>query len=200
VLYLVLSRLVVAECLRIRAKITLRSIDDPLGFVRKALADELRSCGGTLRPVVQDDVVAYLLEVLVRLARIYDPSSTSISFSTYAYPIVRKRFTDFLRQHRGDSRVVGTPRKLRERDLVSIDASPPTEQSAFSEDDLDYGALINSIDHEKLSARARGALKAIARIKAEEGLSVAAAGRRLAKSGREARGDLERLRAELGYA
>jgi DNA-directed RNA polymerase specialized sigma24 family protein len=180
---------------RVRACFALASLDDPVKFVRKALSDELAAKGASLRPAVHEDALEYLLERLLWLARSYRPG-TGISFSTFAYPIIRKRYTDFLRQHRGDSRAAES-RKPRERDFVSIDAATPADGGFGSEDAVGFDALLTSIDHDRLSTRARGALSEIARRIAEEGITAADAAAKLSKSKREARNDLLRLRAEL---
>ncbi len=89
-------------------------IDDPRVFVERALNDELRSRGGSRRetPVATwDDAVSDLLLELWLLGRRYDPDQTD-SFRVYAYPIIRHRFTDFLRRRGGDARYGWRVREL----------------------------------------------------------------------------------------
>lgn len=166
-------------------------VDDPFRFVRRALDDELRARGGTLRPDMYEEAEAYLLERLVRLSRRYDPARGELSFSTYAYRILRRRYTDFLRDVLGDRRYGNDGREVTM-------AETPLE--GFTEDPETFEALVESIDHDRLSPRARGALRRIARLIAEDGLTATEAAARLGKTRREALADLRRLRLELGAA
>lgn len=166
-------------------------VDDPWRFVRGALNDELRYRGGHLAPERYEDAVAYLVEILCRLAMRYDPAKGSLSFSTFAYRILRRRYTSYLRYSRGDSRYGNDGREQAVADPDSL------REATATEDTPDFAALIEQLDHEKLSPRARGALRQIVRLIVEEGLTAAEAARRLAKSRRETKGDLDRLRAEL---
>lgn len=166
-------------------------VDDPWGFVRGVLSDELRYRGAHLDAERYEDAVSYLVEILCRLALKYDATKGSLSFSTFAYRILRRRYTSWLRDWRGDSRYGndGREQSVADPDLL--------REAASSEDQPDFNALIEQIDHEKLSPRARGALRQIVRLIVQEGLTAAEAARVLAKSRREASGDLERLRQEL---
>lgn len=166
-------------------------VENSYRFVRGALDDEMRARGAYLDPVRYEDALSYLVDVLCRLAQRYDPSKGSLSFSTFAYRILRRRYTSYLRESRGDARYGndGREQSVADPDLL--------RESLASEDHLDFDALIEQIDHDKLSPRARGALKQIARRMAEEGITATQAARKLAKSRREASRDLERLRAEL---
>lgn len=166
-------------------------VDDPWGFVRGALNDELRYRSAHLDADRYEEAVSYLVEILCRLAKRYDSSKGSLSFSTFAYRILRRRYTSYLRDWRGDARYGNDGRE------TSVADPDLLREAASSEDQLDFGALIEQIDHDKLSPRARGALKQIVRLIVEEGMTAAEAARALAKSRREASRDLDRLRQEL---
>ena len=169
----------------------LHGIADPIAFIKRALNDELRSRGASLPAPTFNDAVSFLYIRLRRLAQTYDPARGP-SFSTWAYSILRKRYTDFLRELRGDSRYGNDGREESVADpssLVAATAAP---------DALDFEALVDELDHDKLSTRARSALQLIARRVAEEGITASQAAADLAKSCREARLDIERLRQELG--
>jgi DNA-directed RNA polymerase specialized sigma24 family protein len=214
-------------------------VQDPVRFVRHALNDELRSRGATLDPDRYEECVSFLIEKLCRLAERYRPGQGSLSFSSLAYKVLRRRYTDFLRDTRGDSRY-GTwsggaedcdaagpveenarARHLRVRDDTGRPVEPGVcrcgaqwvgndgrEQSVGElpilpgtspgvVDGESFQALIDQLDHEHLSARARGTLNEIVRPMLEEGISNTDIARRLAKSRREVQRDLDRLRLEL---
>jgi len=223
-------------------------VDDPFRFVRRALEDELRARCGTLRPDMREEAEGYFLEILVRLARRYDPWGSAatrlaqdrirervatrhewralhrylrarvralragadsraagqefaatirrlgldpgrpLAFSTWAYRILRRRYTDFLRDERGDRRYGNDGREV---------AMAETPREGVSEDRQSFEALIESIDHEKLSPLARGALRQIALLMARDDLTATQAAARLGKSRREVKAAMDRLRLEL---
>jgi RNA polymerase sigma factor (sigma-70 family) len=170
--------------------LSLYKIHDPLRFARGALQDELRSRGATLPPEKFEDASSLLVEVLCRQVKRYDPSRHT-SCSTYTYSILRRRYTDYLRGDRGDSRYGNDGR-------VQSVADPELLNGAGGLDDPQtFAALVEELDHDKLSQRARGALRELARLVVEEGLSVTEAADQFGKSRREATRDFERLRAEL---
>lgn len=202
-------------------------IQDPWKFVRHALNDELRSCNGaTLDPDRYEECVAFLVEKLCRLAERYRPGQSSLSFSSLAYKVVRRRYTDFLREWRGDSRY-GTwsggelecqHARLRDESTgryvdpgrckcgaqwVGNDGREqtvgelPVAPGASSIDSESLQALIDQLDHDKLSPRARGTLNEIVRPMLEEGLNHTEIAARLSKSRREVTRDMDRLRLEL---
>lgn len=204
-------------------------IEDPWRFVRHALNDELRSRGATLPPDRYEEAVSFLMERLCVLATRWNPAAGSLSFSTFAYRILRRRYTDFLREWRGDARYgtwsggdshcrhtlirdqttgrVTEPQRCecgalrvgndgREQTVAEL----PVPTGPLHHDALDadsFQALIDQLDHSKLSQRARGALTELFRRMAEDGLSATEAASRLGKSRREAQRDLDRLREEL---
>lgn len=176
---------------RFPADPTKRGIANPIAFVSKALDDELRYRGGHLDPDKYAKASSYLLEVLCRVASRYDPRLGSLSFSSFAYRILRRRYTSWLRDDRGDSRYGNDGREETVADPDEL------RTVGHSEDQLDFDALIEQLDHDRLSARARGALTQICRRMAEEGITATEAARRLSKSRREAGSDLDRLRQEL---
>jgi len=231
---------------------SLHDVDEPLGFVRHALADELRYRGGYLNEDRTDDCVAYLSEVLVRLARRYDPDGTAaiaalreplkartatraqwgsyqqylrararrqgrgepsrdlgrafadqlaqlglhvgprLSFSSWAYSILRRRYSDWLRWSRGDSRYGNEGRK----EAMGPEGDEVQAVTAVR-DELDFSGVLEEINHDKLSARARGTLYELARPIAEERISITEAANRIGKTRREASRDLDRLREEM---
>lgn len=168
----------------------LEEIDNHPAFVRHALEDELRYRGASLDADRYNDCLAYLGLVLCVLPKRYDPTK-GLSFRTYAYRTLRRRYTDFLRKTRGDSRYGNAGREVAFAD--------PTElhEAIGVADPESFDALIEHFDHDRLSQRARGTLKSIARVMAEEGISAAEAADRIGKRRREANSDLARLRSEL---
>jgi len=178
---------------RFPADPTKRGIANPMAFVEKALVDELRFRGGHLDPDKRAKATSYLLEVLCRVSSRYDPRLGSLSFTSFAYRILRRRYTSWLREDRGDSRYGNDGRE------ESV-AEPDLLRETFTEDQLDFAALVEQLDHDGLSQRARNTLKQMVRLIIEEGLTATEAARRLAKSRREAGSDLERLREELTAA
>lgn len=167
----------------------LHDVEDPILFARNALNDELRRRGAWLDPARFDDAIGYFSELLVKLSRRYDPS-LGLSFSTWAYDILCKRYTDFLRKDRGDSRYGNDGREQAVHDPDSY------RTSQTDADTGDVLALIDQLDHSGLSMNARGALRhLVSRI--TEGVPASQAAEQLGLSSREARRDLKRLRAEL---
>lgn len=171
----------------------LAEIENPRAFVLHALDDELRWRGATLDPDRKEDCVSYLSVVLCSLPLRYDPDR-GLSFSTYSYRTLRRRYTDWLRKTRGDSRYGNDGREVSVADPMEM------HEAVGVRDAQDFESLIDQLDHEKLSTRARGALRQIAWLMVEEGLTAAEAAARLGKSRREANSDLARLRMELDAA
>lgn len=170
----------------------LYGIDDPLRFARGALQDALHARGATLPPEKFDDATP--VEVLCRLVKRYDPSRTASSFSTYSYGILHFRYIDWLRRTRGDSRYGNDGREQSVADPELLN------NAAVLDDPQTFAALVEELDHDKLSQRARGTLRQLARLVVEEGLTVTEAAGQLGKSRREATRDFERLRSELAAA
>jgi DNA-directed RNA polymerase specialized sigma24 family protein len=163
-------------------------IADPLRFAHHALEDELRSRGASLNESDYDDCVSHLLVVLCTLAARYDPDRGQLSFSTLSYRILRRRYTDWLRQRRGDSRYGNDGREETVADVG--------DYGGASTDSRAVAAVMRELDHDTLSPRAKGALHEIG-LRVASGMSVTDAAGQLAKSRREASGDLDRLRMEL---
>jgi DNA-directed RNA polymerase specialized sigma24 family protein len=172
--------------------LVLYGIDNPVAFVAHALADEVRYRGATLPGDTRDRAMSHLNEVLCKLAKRYDPSRSSLSLSTYAYGILRRRYTDWLRGARGDSRYGNDG-----REEPSVDA----ETLSLGElDPVTFKSLVESIDHDQLSTRARETLRRICWMMNVYGYNATEAAESLGKTRREVASDLQRLRQELAAA
>jgi DNA-directed RNA polymerase specialized sigma24 family protein len=110
------------------------------------------------------------------------------SFSKWAYTLLRKRYTDWLRSSRVDTRYGEAPI------VEGLDDFMPDVGTLDAEDVL---ALVERLDHDRLSPRARGALRRIIVMTAALGLTPSQAAEQLGKTRREISGDLDRLRLEL---
>lgn len=201
-------------------------VDDPWRFVRHALNDELRARGATLDPDKYEECVSYLTEKLCRLALRFVEGQGSLSFSSLAYRILRRRYTDYLREWRGDARYgtwsggESTCRHARLRDEVTgryMDpphcecgalwvgndgreqavAEMPAGFAPTTVDADSFQALIDQLDHDMLSRRARGTLNEVVAPMIEENLTATELADRLGKSRREITRDLDRLKMEL---
>jgi DNA-directed RNA polymerase specialized sigma24 family protein len=76
---------------------TLHDADDVEKLARRALEDALRASGAHLRAHEHADAVAFLIAECWRISIDFDPSR-GLSFSTYAFRTLRRRYVDFLRQ------------------------------------------------------------------------------------------------------
>ena len=92
----------------------LHDVDNVSTFAADALRDGLALYGGgaTLWDrAVWDDYHAELVEICLLLGLRYDSSKSSLSFSTFAGEILRKRVVDRFRKHLGDTRYRREPTK-----------------------------------------------------------------------------------------
>ena len=90
----------------------LHDVDDVPTFVADALNDGLALYGATLLPWTWEDYHGELVVTCLSLGLRYDPAKGSITFSTWAGGILRKRVVDRFRQDLGDSRYRRDPSKL----------------------------------------------------------------------------------------
>jgi RNA polymerase sigma factor (sigma-70 family) len=79
-------------------------VDNAESFARRALDDELQSRSAHLNPVEYDDCLSFVIVTAWRLSGRYDPAKGAQTFSTYAYPQLRRSYTSWLRQRFGDTR------------------------------------------------------------------------------------------------
>ena len=166
-------------------------IPDPFAFVRRALDDELAARRPAyLRPSAREECEDFLLAQLVEAAAAYDPSRGR-TLREWAYWLVRRRYTDWLRKDRVDTRHGEMP------DIVSSDALSEVGWEHSSKDEAEITQLIAELDHAKLSARSRGTLFGPALALAEEDLSRSAVAARYEMSPAKLREDLDWLKDEL---
>jgi DNA-directed RNA polymerase specialized sigma24 family protein len=105
----------------LNGRLALFDVDDTEKLAARALADQLRSMGASLREHERDDALAYLIATLWEASLKYDRTRCS-SFGRYAYQLSRRRTVDFIRQ-RGRTRWQFKDR-VHERpatELVSLD-------------------------------------------------------------------------------
>lgn len=74
----------------------LHDVRDVEQFAGRAMVDELRARRIRLEPADREDLHAYLVAAAWELSTRYDPARARL-FSSYAYPILRKRVVDWLR-------------------------------------------------------------------------------------------------------
>lgn len=87
-------------------------VDDIEAHCRATIRRQLGRNGGYLEADQFDELLSYLLTIAFRLKEKYDPSRSSLSFSTFCAQICGKRVIDWYRKELGDSRYGKRPPTL----------------------------------------------------------------------------------------
>jgi DNA-directed RNA polymerase specialized sigma24 family protein len=87
----------------LNGRLALFDVDDTESLAARALADQLRSMGASLREHERDDALAYLIATVWEASLKYDPERF-LSFSTFAYQLSRRRTIDWFRGRFGRTR------------------------------------------------------------------------------------------------
>lgn len=90
----------------------LHDVRDAEALCRTVLDRVLRGWGAHLRPDDEKDALSYLLERIWVLSQRYDPTRSSLAFSTYASEILERRVVDWYRKRFGDARYSSRPQDL----------------------------------------------------------------------------------------
>lgn len=178
----------------------LHGIENPLGAARDALARGLRLCGGKLSGERYDDALSFLYLELRRMAQLYEQrrdeaaaegETLKLSFSSVVHRWLPLRLVNWYRAAFGDRRYG--------YDGMEESVADPGEllTAAAAIDPQSFVSLVDDLDHERLSPRARSTLRFIAVRMAEEGITASQAALELGKTRREVSRDLARLRDEL---
>jgi hypothetical protein len=124
--------------------------------VRALLEVQLAIWHATLDSVQYEDALSFLLLVAYQLALRYDPSASSLAFSTFSRRILRVRLADWYRDMYGDARYDLHGREtsydafLDRRDDVDEDSSWLERHSPTSRtdrvDELHRDAYVDSIE------------------------------------------------------
>jgi hypothetical protein len=123
----------------------LHDVDDVPTFVADALNDGLAHWGATLQPWKWEDYYSQLVIDCLSLGQRYDAAKGSITFSTWAGGILRKRVVSRFREDLGDSRYKRDPSKLPPRGEGAIELPDggfeATARGDFTEEVLSRNAI-----------------------------------------------------------
>jgi hypothetical protein len=145
------------SCPRLYATpLALHDVRDIESHVRALLDIQLSIWHASLDTLQYQDALSYLLLVAYQLALRYDPSASSLAFSTFSRRILRVRVADWYRDTFGDARYDLHGREtsydafLDRRDDVDEDASWLDRHSPTSRadrvDELHRDAYVDSIE------------------------------------------------------
>lgn len=85
-------------------RLQLHNVTDAENLCHRILNNHLRRTRAHLRPYDHEDAIAYLLTTIWELSERYDPTRTTVSFSTYAYRLLTLRCVDWRRNQEGRTR------------------------------------------------------------------------------------------------
>ena len=83
---------------------SIHDVDDIEAHCRATIRRALGRNGGYLTIDQSEELLAYLLTIAFRLKDRYDPTRSTLSFSTFCSQICGKRVVDWYRKELGDSR------------------------------------------------------------------------------------------------
>jgi hypothetical protein len=100
---------------------SLHDVEDVEAFCARVLDERLKRFGGTLRPEMYEDALAYLVVEAWKLSGKWDPAKGTPSFSTFAYRRLRFAVVNWYRATLGDSRY-NSARRAALNATLSLDA------------------------------------------------------------------------------
>lgn len=187
--------------------LALGDVRDVEGLARRALDDALRSRGAHLKPHLYEDALQELLATAWQLWQRFDPAR-GLSFSTYAYRLLRLRVVDWYRSEFGDSRYGERPTVLSlDAPIARGSGADQTSEHRLEEivgdrdaDDeappIDLDVLREIDGKGELSEEGSRILREVA-LPLALGLNKDEVGDRLGRSRRHVNRCLDELRAEL---
>ena len=108
----------------LNGRLTLHEIDDVEAFCRRVVDAHLSSTRTHLRRDDADDLLAYTIELAWEISQRFD-KTCGVSFSTYAYRLLRVRCVDWMRQRYGRTKWTfgdGTVHTRERPEALSLDA------------------------------------------------------------------------------
>ena len=97
----------------------LHDVRDTEALCRDILDRVLRNWGAHLRSEQYEDALTYLIALAWRLSQRYDPTKSSLAFSTFCSKILERRVVDWYRSRFGDTRYSARPELLSLEALAS---------------------------------------------------------------------------------
>lgn len=186
--------------------LALGDVRDVEGLARRALDDALHSRGAHLKPHLYEDALQELLTTTWQLWQRFDPAR-GLSFSTYAYRLLKLRVVDWYRSEFGDSRYGERPTVLSLDAPMSLREGRQTSEHRLEDlvgdrtaDDysapIDLDVLRELEGKGELSEEGSRVLREVA-LPLALGLNKDEVGERLGRSRRHVNRCLDDLRAEL---